>query len=322
MENSGKDLRELQQCCLRFSQLKSCLEELYSQREQLAKRTAMLDQIRMKEQEDVELLEGGGLASWLYGVLGKKEGRLDEERAEAFAAAVKYEASKEELDRTVEEIHQAENEIRQLQGCEEAFAGKMREVRELLEKKKVPQELLDTERELSYIEKQLQEVNEAIWAGNDALREADKVRSLLDSAEGYSIWDIAGGGMFSTMMKHSRLDEASEQVKQLQNALRRFKTELADVEIQAELQIETGGFMRFADYFFDGLFVDLAVQSQIRESANQVEETTGRIQAAISRLKVFLADLEERQRAKKADCETLLLRAEKTLKAGENHDTD
>ena len=80
--------------------------------------------------------------------------------------------------------------------------------------------------------------------------------------------------------------------------------------------------MRFADYFFDGLFVDLAIQSQIRESANQVEETTGRIQAAISRLKVFLADLEERQRAKKADCETLLLRAEKTLKAGENHDTD
>ncbi|MGI6053367.1 MAG: hypothetical protein ACOYA8_00720 [Clostridium sp.] len=322
MEDTKKDLQKLRQCCLRFSQLKNILEELYSQRDQLAKRTALLDQIRMKEQEDVELLEGRSLAAWLYGVLGKKEDRLDEERAEAFAAAVKYEASKEELDRIVEEIRRAEEEIRQLQGCEEAFTRKLQEVREQLEASGVPGDLLDAEQELSYIEKQLQEVNEAIWAGNDALREADKVCAFLDSAEGYSIWDIAGGGLFTTMMKHSRLDEANEQVKQLQSTLRRFKTELADVEIQADLQIETGGFMRFADYFFDGFFVDLAVQSQIRESLNQVQETQGRIKEALSRLRAFLSELEERKKGKETDREALLLEIEKTLRAGENHDKD
>ena len=40
---------------------------------------------------------------------------------------------------------------------------------------------------------------------------------------------------------------------------RRFKTELADVEITADLQITVDGFLKFADFFFDGLFTDLSL---------------------------------------------------------------
>ena len=39
--------------------------------------------------------------------------------------------------------------------------------------------------------------------------------------------------------------------------LRRFKTELADVEITADLQVTSGRLLKFADFFFDGLFTEL-----------------------------------------------------------------
>lgn len=69
--------------------------------------------------------------------------------------------------------------------------------------------------------------------------------------------------MLSDMVKHSHLDEAQQRVKYLQVQLRRFKTELTDVTIHADIQVSIDGFLRFADYFFDGLFADWAVLDKI-----------------------------------------------------------
>lgn len=41
------------------------------------------------------------------------------------------------------------------------------------------------------------------------------------------------------------------------------------------------GFMRFADYFFDGLFVDWMVLDRIQQSTDQVEETYARIKGVL-----------------------------------------
>ena len=49
------------------------------------------------------------------------------------------------------------------------------------------------------------------------------------------------------------LDDAQEQIEQLQVELRRFKTELSDVEIAADLQVTVDSFLKFADFFFDAV---------------------------------------------------------------------
>ena len=65
------------------------------------------------------------------------------------------------------------------------------------------------------------------------------------------------------LAKHSRLDDAQESVEYLQSQLRAFRTELADVTISADFQVNIDGFLRFADYVFDGIFADWAVLDRL-----------------------------------------------------------
>jgi hypothetical protein len=88
-----------------------------------------------------------------------------------------------------------------------------------------------------------------------------------------------GGGLISTAIKHSRIDEARAQVEDVQAGMSRFNRELADVRKQVDLQIDIGKFLYFADFFFDGLIADWIVQSKIEDSlarSKGAKETVGR----------------------------------------------
>lgn len=84
-----EQLQQLQAQIARSEQLKSMIRELRSQQNILSEQVRKLKSIKLKEQEDVEKLEGRSLASFFYNVIGKKDERLDEERREAYAAKVK-----------------------------------------------------------------------------------------------------------------------------------------------------------------------------------------------------------------------------------------
>ena len=146
------------------------------------------------------------------------------------------------------------------------------------------------------------ELLEAINAGKTALHTVNEVLETLDNAEGWSTWDVMGGGLGVDLAKYEELDNAQEQIEQLQVELRRFKTELADVEITADLQITVDGFLKFADFFFDGLFTDWAVLDHINQAQSRVENTKGQIKRVLTLLKkmhedvdVQIADEKERQ---------------------------
>lgn len=82
----------------------------------------------------------------------------------------------------------------------------------------------------------------------------------------------------------------------LQSQMRTFKTELADVTISADFQVNIDGFLRFADYFFDGLFADWAVLDRIHQSQEQMESTRNQISGILAHLQ-NLAEGTERERA-------------------------
>ena len=83
--------------------------------------------------------------------------------------------------------------------------------------------------------------------------------------------DLLGGGLLTTFIKRSKMKDADELVQQARSALKRFQKELTDVENIPEFRIETGDFLTFADYFFDGIVADWLVQSKINDSRRQVE---------------------------------------------------
>ena len=58
----------------------------------------------------------------------------------------------------------------------------------------------------------------------------------------------------------------------LQKLLSEFHAELADVAVYADVQVEIDEFTRFADFFWDGIFVDFAVLDRIRGARWKVQE--------------------------------------------------
>ena len=116
------------------------------------------------------------------------------------------------------------------------------------------------------------EKREAIEAGRRALNSLQAAKENLNSAKNWGLVDMFGGGFFTTMLKHSRIDQAKRNMEQAKYDLRNFSRELNDVNMVCNLNIDTGDFLSFADYFFDGFVVDWVVQDRINNAQRQVEE--------------------------------------------------
>lgn len=283
-------LKSLQEKSVRFRQLSAMLNELRNQENDLKARVCQLEKIKLNEQADVDKLEKGSLASFFYNVIGKMDEQLTKEREEAYAAKVKYDTAAAELKGIEIDISRYERELAGLDGCEEEYLSVMREKSNAVKAAGGIQaeEILKTEERLAFLESQKKELQEAIWAGNSAKITADKVLNSLNSAEGWGTWDLLGGGLLADMAKHSHLDEAQSAIEHLQSQLRQFKTELADVTVNADFQVNIDGFLRFADYFFDGLFADWAVMDKISQAKKQVYSTKSQIDSVLLQLNDML----------------------------------
>lgn len=60
---------------------------------------------------------------------------------------------------------------------------------------------------------QKRELLEAINAGKTALHTVNEVLETLDNAEGWSTWDVMGGGLGVDLAKYEELDNAQEQME-------------------------------------------------------------------------------------------------------------
>ena len=128
------------------------------------------------------------------------------------------------------------------------------------------------------------EKREAIEAGRRALNSLSAAKENLNSAKNWGLVDMFGGGFFSTMLKHSKMDHAKQNMDQAKYDLRNFSRELNDVNMACDLHIDTGAFLSFADYFFDGFVVDWMVQDRINNAKRQVEEAIRRTESVVNQL--------------------------------------
>ena len=111
-------LQDLQEKVARKQKLSTMLDELKPVQRRLETRVRELDAIRIKEQSDVDKLEGGSLAAFFYNVIGKMDQQLDKEREEAYAAAVRYDTALRELEAVEDDIRRYQEELRDLSGVE------------------------------------------------------------------------------------------------------------------------------------------------------------------------------------------------------------
>ncbi|MCD8500477.1 MAG: hypothetical protein LRY71_00805 [Bacillaceae bacterium] len=263
-----------------IARIKTYLKQEQTKRQNLEK------QLR-KEQKDVKKLESVSLTNVFYTILGKKLEKLDKEQQEALAAQLKYEeavatiaevdAELSELTKKLHVVSNADSDYKQL----------------LLEKERLIHdsnsiwcdELYEITDQKAEISATLKEYEEAIDAGNKAKAALSKAFSSLESAKGWSTWDMVGGGMISTAIKHSHLDDSKKHIHKAQTELRHFQEELSDVVNHDQMKLEIGGMLTFADYFFDGLIVDWMVHGKITDSLKQVEKTKRQVESVVNSLK-------------------------------------
>ena len=279
MSHYDEQLQKVQTQCARKKKLEAAAAELRSQRSIYQARTWELEQSFQQEQADVDRLEGRSLSAFFYNVIGKMDEKLTQEKQEAYAARVKYDAAARELAGIEEDLHRCEAELDALQGCESRYEAVLNEKIQAVKEAGgyAAEQILKLEERTAYLESQKRELEEALAAGQAALTTTDQIAESLDSAEGWGTWDLLGGGLISDLAKHSHLDDAQASVEFLQSQLRRFKTELADVTISADFQVNIDGFLRVADYLFDGIFADWTVLDQIHQSQAQIQNTRSQI---------------------------------------------
>ncbi|MHA7965968.1 hypothetical protein ACX93W_17745 [Paenibacillus sp. CAU 1782] len=248
------------------------------------------------DQRDVDRLSGLSLGSLFYTLIGKKQEKLSEEETELLQTRLRYEEASDNAADLEREFASLKDRLAKNRYIEEDITSLLREKEEQI--KKLRPDLAEELNELSEQETEAKadckELREAVHAGQSVLSCLLTAIDKLDSAKNWGTYDMLGGGLIATKMKHDRIDEARDAIHSASHKLQMFERELKDVERDVHVTIDIGGMLTFGDYFFDGIFIDWIVQGRIKEAVSQVEEKHGRISRIV-------ADLSTELRRKESD---------------------
>lgn len=296
MNDINERLERLQLQMYEKRRLENESASLESRLTELNKHIANLDYNRKKEQNDVDALESNGITAFIYRICGRLDTKIKKETQEAIAAQAKYEAALSEMNAISHELELRIQKMQSVRDSESLYNSALQEKKQSIKDSNSPTaaRLMEIEHEIISLQHKRRELDEAISAGHTSSVMADDVMSSLSDANDMSTWDMMGGGLISDLLKHSRLDEAQVKINCLQVQLNRFKTELSDIDISGDVQINIDGFLRFADYFFDGFFVDWAVKDRIHQSQSNIERVKQQILNIIRKLENMLSCTENR----------------------------
>ncbi len=304
-EEINVQLEEAMQKVCRRRKLSSMLEELMEQQKRLKLKLEEYQALLEKENADVEQLERKSLPHLFYSILGRLGERVEEERKEALAAALKYDQAAAELAQIENRIKELEEELVQYRSCQNEYDSLYEKKREMIlaSYSEAGQRLLELSSQLMGLKNNRKEIDEAIAAGNEVMEHINNALNSLESAEGWGTFDLIGGGLISDLAKHSHIDDAKAEAGLIQTKLSGFRTELADVRISNGITFSMDEFGKFADFFFDGLIADWCMQSRIHESLASVCNVRDQVQEVLVKLNNMKAGNLENE--KKLEQETI-----------------
>jgi len=116
------------------------------------------------------------------------------------------------------------------------------------------------------------QIQTALNIVNQLIPLVKEAESQFKSARTWSFFDILGGGTITDLIKHYKLNKASNTMNEVNNLLQQLNMQLSVMPIPAEYKMQVGGFLTFADFLFDGVLVDVYVASKIWNSIDQVKK--------------------------------------------------
>lgn len=274
-------------------------------------RLSNLAETMRRETRDVERLQGLSLQGLFYQVLGSKEEQLNKERQEMLAAILKHDQCHHDVTALEKEAAELTQRLAGLSRLDAQYESALKEKEQLL----AGQDTAETRQVVALAEKTgalqatQKELKEAILAGEAVNRSLAKVMEALNSARGWGTWDMLGGGMLVTHVKHSHIDQARSHAHQAQAQAARFERELSDVHLDADISLEFSSFSKFADYFFDGLIADWVVNSKIEDSRRSARTAVSNVERVLSRLRQRLTTVAAEAQESAAERRRIIERA-------------
>ncbi|ARI78077.1 hypothetical protein [Halobacillus mangrovi] len=283
MKRFHQQLTEVRKRTFYHDRLKREITQLIKELENLKEQEQQFLHILDQEEEDVEKLERVSFTNLFATLSGNKVERVEEEEREVVEARLKW----REAHHSVQEVEQ---ELQRLREQLNRLGDPDKDYERLLQQKKTflieqgeaqGQRLLELSENRSEVLAEIEEINEALSAGKRAVTALGEASISLDSAENWGTLDMLGGGMLTTAVKHSRVDDANSAVHSAQRHLRKFAREIDDLGTYYNHRVEISGGLTIADYFLDGLIVDWFVQNRIQTSQDEVRKIRSKTHAVI-----------------------------------------
>ena len=174
MNDKIKRLRELREMKSRKAYLESLRTELTKQQNALKEKIAHLKAAMDNEQADVDRLQKPGVKPLFYGLIGKKEKKLEKEQLEAREAKGAYQAAVWELESVERKLQLNTAELEGLAFCEAEYEALMKEL--FLEIKD------DDTSEIEVVNERLAEAKKEKLKTEEAVQQIKTVRSHLQEA--------------------------------------------------------------------------------------------------------------------------------------------
>lgn len=241
-----------------------------------------------KEHKDYENLTKTTLQSIFYSIVTDINKKIDKEYKEYIEAKLKYESQLDQIKLINEELET----LKSLSTNETEINNKYQSLlksteQELLQSNSPEKEdLLLLNSKLISIKLEYKESKEAYNYGNKLALNIDKLIVHLNSASRWGNFDRFGGGMISTLQKHSYLDEAKDLFKIIEFQLDNYNHEISETSINSVIStnINLSSFSKFADLFFDNFLVDSLIQTKIQQALKQSRQLNQAIRLSQNKL--------------------------------------
>lgn len=274
-----KDLNEKIKECRENMALKETLEKrnlsLENELDNKEKELLELEKSLNKELNDVQKLKSLSFSNLISNILRNKDEKLEKEEREYLEAKLKYDNFKFKVEKLRYDVEENNNRLGQLINIEGKYKDLISEKRELVKKfnLNIRDEIIEIENEIKDLLSNKTEISEALREANNCLMISEETLKSLRSANNWGIYDIVGGGMISSAIKHNRIDDAKTYMERLSYSVDRLNKELGDVDTSIFNEgLNISGFSYTFDIFFDNIFSDFSVQGEINDSLYKIED--------------------------------------------------
>ena len=257
----------------------SQIEDFQQELEVVEERIDQLETLCKSEEKDVNQLEKISLKNLFALLSGTKDEKLSKEKQEFIAAKHKLEEANKTKSEINDAISELKNKLHMLDDVESRYNQLLLEKEKMIKSShsRYADKMYEMSEKEGVLKAYIHELEEAVAAGKNVKHDLLDVQSSLEKARDWGTFDMFGGGAISSFVKHQHLDEAESCIHKAQTSMRYFQKELLDIQEEAHLEVDISSMLKFADFFFDGFFVDMMVQDKINDSLDQTKSQRSKV---------------------------------------------